>query len=159
MGLALIGDPELLFLDEPTTGFDPVARRAAWAIIASLREAGTTVFLTTHYMDEAEFLADRVAIIVKGEIMAEGPPASLAGEGRPRISFRLPKGVAPSELPPAAGRAIELADGRIELKADELLAALNAVTAWALERRLDLADLEVRRRSLEDVYLELNEAT
>jgi ABC-2 type transport system ATP-binding protein len=154
MGLALIGDPELLFLDEPTTGFDPVARRAAWQIVAALRAEGKTVFLTTHYMDEAEFLADRVAIIVKGEIVAEGSPSSLAG-GATRIRLRLPEGVESSELPPAAGRAIATADGRIDLQADALVPALNALTAWALEQRLDLPELEVRRRSLEDVYLEL----
>jgi ABC-2 type transport system ATP-binding protein len=158
MGLALIGDPELLFLDEPTTGFDPVARREAWQIVASLRDEGKTVFLTTHYMDEAEFLADRVAIIVKGQIVAVGTPGSLAG-GVTRISFRLPEGVGPGELPAAAGQAIELADGRIELLGDSLLPALNALTAWALERGIDLPDLEVRRRSLEDVYLELNAGT
>jgi ABC-2 type transport system ATP-binding protein len=155
MGLALIGDPELLFLDEPTTGFDPVARRAAWQIVAALRAEGKTVFLTTHYMDEAEFLADRVAIIVKGEIVAEGSPSSLAGAGATRIRLRLPEGVESSELPPAAGRAIAMADGRIDLQADALVPALNALTAWALEQRLDLPELEVRRRSLEDVYLEL----
>jgi ABC-2 type transport system ATP-binding protein len=155
MGLALIGDPELLFLDEPTTGFDPVARRAAWQIVAALRAEGKTVFLTTHYMDEAEFLADRVAIIVNGEIVAEGSPGSLAGAGATRIRCRLPEGVESSELPPAAGRATPMADGRIELQADALVPALNALTAWALERRLDLPELEVRRRSLEDVYLEL----
>jgi len=159
MGLALIGDPELLFLDEPTTGFDPVARRAAWRIIDSLRAAGKTVLLTTHYMDEAQSLADRVAIIVKGKIMAEGPPGSLAGEGGTRISFRLPEGVGVGEIPPAAGRATEIAGGRIELQADALLPALNALTAWALERGLDLPGLEVRRRSLEDVYLDLNAET
>jgi ABC-2 type transport system ATP-binding protein len=158
MGLALVGDPELLFLDEPTTGFDPVARREAWQIVAALRDEGKTVFLTTHYMDEAEFLADRVAIIVKGEIVAEGTPASLAG-GDKRITLRLPDGVEAGELPPAAGRAVEIADGRIELRADALLPALNALTAWALERGFDLPDLEVRRRSLEDVYLELNAET
>jgi ABC-type multidrug transport system ATPase subunit len=99
-----------------------------------------------------------VAIIVHGEIKAEGPPAALAG-GVTRVTVRLPEDVGPSELPAAAGQAIELADGRIELRADALLPALNVLTAWALERRLDLADLEVRRRNLEDVYLELNAAT
>jgi ABC-2 type transport system ATP-binding protein len=159
MGLALIGDPELLFLDEPTTGFDPVARRAAWQIVAALRAEGKTVFLTTHYMDEAEFLADRVAIIDKGEIVAEGSPRSLAGAGATRIRLRLPEGVASSELPPAAGRAVAMADGRIEMEADALVPALNALTGWALERRVDLPELEVRRRSLEDVYLELTAET
>jgi ABC-2 type transport system ATP-binding protein len=155
LGLALIGDPELLFLDEPTTGFDPVARRAAWAIIASLRAAGTTVLLTTHAMDEAEALADRVAIVVAGRIVAGGSPASLAASGGARIRFRLPPGVAPGEIPASAGRALQTANGRVEVQADAVVPAVNALTGWALARGLDLAELEVRRRSLEDVYLEL----
>ena len=94
VALALIGDPELLFLDEPTTGFDPSARRQAWDVIASMRDLGKTVFLTTHYMDEAQVLADRAAIIVAGEIVAEGDPAELGSDGGPEavISFRLPRG-------------------------------------------------------------------
>src|SRR5215208_1291271 len=102
VALALIGDPELLFLDEPTTGFDPSARRRAWEVIASLRDLGKTIFLTTHYMDEAQVLADRAAIIVAGEIVAEGDPAQLGSDGGPEavISFRLPKGTSPTELPP-----------------------------------------------------------
>jgi ABC-2 type transport system ATP-binding protein len=154
MGLALIGNPELLFLDEPTTGFDPLARRAAWRIIASLRDAGTTVLLTTHYMEEAEFLADRVAIIVQGKVVAEGPPGSLAGRGA-RIGFRLPQGVGVDELPSAAGRVVESTNGRIELQSDAPVEAVHALTEWTLARGLDLAELEVRRRSLEDVYVEL----
>ena len=155
MGLALIGDPELLFLDEPTTGFDPVARRAAWQIVDALRASGKTVFLTTHYMDEAQSLADRVAIIVKGEIKAEGTPDELAGTSGVRIGFRLPAGVALSELPASAGPAREIANGRVEVQADAPVPAVHALTAWALERGVDLPGLEVRRRSLEDVYLEL----
>jgi ABC-2 type transport system ATP-binding protein len=154
MGLAMIGRPELLFLDEPTTGFDPVARRAAWGIIASLREAGTTVLLTTHYMEEAEFLADRVAIIVQGKVMAEGPPGSLAGGGS-RIAFRLSHGVGVGELPAAAGRVVVSENGRVELQSDTPLESAHALTEWALGRGVDLPELEVRRRSLEDVYVEL----
>ena len=154
MGIAIIGRPELLFLDEPTTGFDPVARRAAWGIIASLREAGTTVLLTTHYMEEAEFLADRVAIIVQGKVMAEGPPGSLAGGGA-RIGFRQPQGVGVGELPAAAGRVVTSENGRVVLQSDTPLEAVHALTEWALGRGVDLPELEVRRRSLEDVYVEL----
>ncbi len=101
VGVALIGDPDLLFLDEPTTGFDPSARRQAWDVIAGLRDLGKTVFLTTHYMDEAQRLADRVAIIARGAIVAEGRPDELGDrERRPAtISFRLPAGVSASELP------------------------------------------------------------
>ena len=159
MGIALIGNPELLFLDEPTTGFDPSARRAAWRIVASLRDSGTTVLLTTHYMEEAESLADRVAIIVKGELKAVGPPAELTGERGARISFRLPSAVAPEEIPSSVGRTSRVANGTVELHTDEPVAVVHALTEWALERRIDLAELEVRRRSLEDVYLELTVET
>jgi ABC-2 type transport system ATP-binding protein len=155
LGMALIGDPELLFLDEPTTGFDPSARRAAWAVIDSLRVAGKTVLLTTHYMDEAEALADRVAIIVNGELKAEGTPDALAGAAGTTIAFRLPVGFALSELPAAIGEPVEVANGRVEVQASATVPAVNALTSWALERGLDLPELEVRRRSLEDVYLSL----
>ncbi len=101
VALALVGDPELLFLDEPTTGFDPAARRSAWDVIASLRELGKTIFLTTHYMDEAQALADRVAILAAGRIVAEGPPDQLGDreERATEVSFRLPPGVRAEELP------------------------------------------------------------
>ncbi|HYX78445.1 MAG TPA: ABC transporter ATP-binding protein, partial [Solirubrobacterales bacterium] len=161
VGLALVGDPELLFLDEPTTGFDPSARRQAWEVIGNLRDLGKTVFLTTHYMDEAQALADRVAIIAAGEIVAEGAPGELRGrqDAGVRISFRLPPGVAPGELPPEVGEALELGggNGEVVLRAQHPVELLNRLTSWALERNLDLAGLEVRRPSLEDVYLELTE--
>jgi ABC-2 type transport system ATP-binding protein len=155
MGMALIGDPELLFLDEPTTGFDPLARRAAWEVIASLKSAGKTVFLTTHYMDEAEALADRVAIIVGGEIVASGTPEELAGSDAATIAFRLPAGVGLEDVPSAAGRALGIANGRVEIQSAATVPALHALTTWAVERGIDLTELEVRRRSLEDVYLQL----
>jgi ABC-2 type transport system ATP-binding protein len=161
MGLALVGDPELLFLDEPTTGFDPSARRQAWEVIGNLRDLGKTVFLTTHYMDEAQALADRVAIIASGEIVAEGAPRELRGreEASVRISFRLPPGVAPRELPPEVGEALERGggNGEVLLRAQRPVELLNRLTSWALERNLDLVGLEVRRPSLEDVYLDLTE--
>src|SRR5208283_6063668 len=101
VGLALIGDPELVFLDEPTTGFDPSARHHAWEVIANLRELGKTIFLTTHYMDEAQALADRVAVIVAGEIVAEGTPETLGGRDRAisDVSFTLPPAGSVTELP------------------------------------------------------------
>jgi ABC-2 type transport system ATP-binding protein len=156
VGLALVGDPELLFLDEPTTGFDPNARRAAWKVIASLRDLGKTVFLTTHYMDEAQELADRVAIIARGEIVAQGSPDELSGREREdvEISFRLPPGVSAAELPPLAGEAA-VVDGRAALRTDAAVAALHELTGWALDRGLALDALEVRRPSLEDVYLDV----
>ena len=154
VALALIGDPELVFLDEPTTGFDPSARRNAWHLIAGLRDLGKTVFLTTHYMDEAQELADRVAIIRRGEIVAQGRPDELGGRDlRCEIRFRLPEGVGAGELPVEA----KVEDGRATVLTERPLQPLNALTGWALERGYDLPDLEVERPSLEDVYLELTE--
>jgi ABC-2 type transport system ATP-binding protein len=161
VALALIGDPELLFLDEPTTGFDPTARRQAWGMIAGLRELGKTVFLTTHYMEEAQELADRVAIIARGRIVAQGPPDELAGDGEAvEVRFRLPDGLAFDQLPPAvrsAARAAEpaLTNGQVALYTDRPVETLHQLTGWALERGVGLAALQVRRPSLEDVYLRL----
>jgi ABC-2 type transport system ATP-binding protein len=154
VGMALVGDPELLFLDEPTTGFDPSARRQAWEVIAGLRDLGKTVFLTTHYMDEAQRLADRVAIISRGQIVAQGTPDELGDrESEPaRVSFRLPDGVGADDLPAPALRS---ANGTVSFESAEPTRDLNRLTAWALERGVDLDGLEVRRPSLEDVYLRL----
>ncbi len=164
VALALVGDPELLFLDEPTTGFDPSARRQAWEVISGLRDLGKTVFLTTHYMDEAQALADRVAIIAGGEIVAQGPPGELGGSERATssISFRLPPGTVAADLPAAVADALgssgsRAANGVVELRTGQPVALLNALTDWALARDVDLTGLEVRRPSLEDVYLELTE--
>src|SRR5919204_2326598 len=158
VAVALIGDPELLFLDEPTTGFDPSARRQAWEVISSLRALGKTVFLTTHYMDEAQALADRVAIIADGEIVAEGAPDQLGrrADAASEITFALPDAAA-GELPPLAVAALDrpVADGTIRLRSTAPVELLNELTGWALARGIDLGALEVRRPSLEDVYLEL----
>ena len=156
VALALIGDPELIFMDEPTTGFDPSARRMAWGVIAGLRGLGKTIFLTTHYMDEAENLADRIAVIAGGRIVAEGTPGTLGGREQmaTRIAFTLPEGIdLPEELRIAATRV----DGRVVLEAEQPLPLLKTLADWALERGIDLPDLDVRRPSLEDVYLELTE--
>ena len=155
VALALIGDPELLFLDEPTTGFDPSARRRAWEMVANLRELGKTVFLTTHYMEEAQELADRVAIIAHGEIVAQGSPRELASRGgtAARISFQLPAGIPGSDLP--EGLAAPARNGQVQVLAEDPVPLLHELTSWALERRIPLAGLEVTHRSLEDVYLEL----
>jgi len=148
VAVGLAGDPDLLFLDEPTTGFDPAARRGAWEMVRRLRGLGKTVVLTTHYLDEAQALADRAAIIVAGRIVAEGRPGELGGaDTRTTISFRPPAG----DLPPGAG----LEGGRAILRTDEPTRALHELTAWALERGAELGDLRVARASLEDVYLEL----
>jgi ABC-2 type transport system ATP-binding protein len=136
--LALIGDPELIFLDEPTTGFDPAARRAAWDVVRSLQDLGKTVVLTTHYLDEAQALCDRVAIVKEGRIVAEGPPAALgAGSARYRVTWRDESG--------------ELATRETE----DPTALLHQLTSRALARGERLEDLSVTRPTLEDVYLEL----
>ena len=157
VALALIGDPDLVFLDEPTTGFDPAARRAAWNVIAGLRNLGKTIVLTTHYMEEAETLADRIAVIVSGEIVGEGTPAGLGGRDRApsRISFTLPPGVVPDALP--AGLRGGTLDGRRHygVEASRPIPALGALSAWALAQGHELADIDVRRPSLEDIYLQL----
>jgi ABC-2 type transport system ATP-binding protein len=157
VALALIGDPELLFLDEPTTGFDPAARRGAWGLIANLRTLGKTMFLTTHYMDEAQNLADRVAIIKDGRIVAEGRPGELGRTDRvvTHVRFRLPAGVATSDLPGSVAARVHEGNGRLELATDTPVQDLAALTTWALERGVDLLDLEAQRPTLEDVYLEL----
>jgi ABC-2 type transport system ATP-binding protein len=157
VALALIGDPELIFLDEPTTGFDPSARRGAWQVIAGLRDLGKTVFLTTHYMEEAERLADRIAIIAGGEIVAQGTPQTLGGRelSGVQLAFTLPSGIVIGELPPALADRAQLQDGRIVLSDPSVAADLHALSGWALELELELEDLEVSRPTLEDVYLKL----
>jgi ABC-2 type transport system ATP-binding protein len=138
VGMALVGDPELLFLDEPTTGFDPSARRQAWDVIAGLRDLGKTVFLTTHYMDEAQRLADRVTIIAAGQIVAQGTPEDLGERdaGETTIRYR------------AGGREVVLQTGTP-------VQTLNELTSRALANGEELEGLEVTRPSLEDVYLQL----
>jgi ABC-2 type transport system ATP-binding protein len=137
LGLALIGDPELIFLDEPTTGFDPGARRTAWQTIRNLRELGKTILLTTHYLDEAEQLADRVAVLRAGEIVREGAPAELTG-GAVETEIRFRRG----------------GEEFVE-RTHEPTRRLHELTTAAVERGEELAELEVRRPTLEDVYLEL----
>jgi ABC-2 type transport system ATP-binding protein len=137
LALALVGDPELVFLDEPTTGFDPAARRTAWGVVRALKELGKTVLLTTHYLDEAQELADRVAIVKEGRIVAEGPPDQLGpSSSRYRISY--------------------LSDGnRVELQTDDPTELLHRLTRDAISRGERLDGLEVTRPTLEEVYLEL----
>ena len=156
--LALIGDPEIIFLDEPTTGFDPSARRAAWEIIAGLRQLGKTVFLTTHYMDEAEYLADRITVLSAGRIVAEGTPQTLGGRDHLAavITFTLPDHVPPRDLPPELSPLAESGPGRLTvLHSQDPLAHLRMLGDWALGRGFDLPDLEVHRPTLEEVYLSL----
>jgi ABC-2 type transport system ATP-binding protein len=161
VALALIGDPELLFLDEPTTGFDPAARRAMWDLVENLRSGGTTIVLTTHFMDEAEHLADRIAVMAHGEIVATGTPGSLgtrrqlAGE----ISFSLPRGVNLRELPVGIGAPDGDRGAKVRVQTDDPVSALFSLTRWALTHDHELPDLEVRRPTLEDVYLDLTAST
>ena len=141
LALALVGDPELVFLDEPTTGFDPAARRAAWGVIDTLKDLGKTVLLTTHYLDEAQALADRVAIVKDGAIVAEGPPSDLGPSSAGyRVSYR------------ANGR-------RVEHQTDDPTDLLHRLTGDAIARGERLEALEVVRPTLEDVYLELTRET
>ena len=137
LALALVGDPELVFLDEPTTGFDPAARRTAWGVVRALKELGKTVLLTTHYLDEAQELADRVAIVKEGRIVAEGPPDQLGpGSSRYRVSYVSER-------------------GRVEHQTDDPTELLHRLTRDAIARGERLDGLEVTRPTLEEVYLEL----
>jgi ABC-2 type transport system ATP-binding protein len=157
VGVALVGDAEMLFLDEPTTGFDPSARRRFWEVVSGLRDLGKTVFLTTHYMDEAQALADRVAVIAAGSIVGAGTPDEIGGRGEAasEISFGLPEPFEPGDLPVEVGAASAAGNGRLTLRTAEPTAVLNQLTGWALRQGIELDRLEVRRPSLEDVYLEL----
>jgi ABC-2 type transport system ATP-binding protein len=153
VALGLVGDPDLLFLDEPTTGFDPSARRNAWAVLENLKALGKTILLTTHYMDEAQNLADRIAIIDHGRIIAEGTPETLGGrDGAAVVRFILPPDSSADDLPVPGARV----DGsRVEIEVAAPTHALYQLTGWAVQRGLELEQLEVDRPSLEDVYLEL----
>jgi ABC-2 type transport system ATP-binding protein len=161
VALALIGDPELIFLDEPTTGFDPAARRSSWDVIAGLRALGKTVVLTTHYMDEAEHLADRIMVVSHGAIVASGTPATLGGraDAASVISFELPDGLTQANLPEVVRRNVTPATGRqVRVSSTSPLDELEVLAEWARAQRIALPDLQVTRPSLEDVYLDLVEA-
>jgi ABC-2 type transport system ATP-binding protein len=157
LALALVGDPELIFLDEPTTGFDPAARRQAWSTIRSLCELGKTVFLTTHFMDEAQHLADRVAVMRDGEIIAAGRPDELGGRDlRPaEIRFELPRTIALGDVPELPSESRSLDGQRVLVVTREPIRAAYILTGWALERNADLGHFSVSQPSLEDIYLEL----
>ncbi len=157
VAIALAGDPDLLFLDEPTTGFDPGARREAWEVVKNLAALGKTVLLTTHYMDEAQYLADRVAVMAAGRVVATGTPGQLGDrhtEGV-RVRFSVPEA---TELP-ADLQGRRLGQGRVELAPDDLRRTLHRLTGWSIENGIELEQLEIVRKSLEDVYLELTGET
>ncbi|HVS68632.1 MAG TPA: ABC transporter ATP-binding protein [Mycobacteriales bacterium] len=150
----IVGNPRLLFLDEPTTGFDPSARRGAWDLVNDLRGLGTTIMLTTHYMDEAQALADNIVVIGAGEVVAEGAPDSLGGRDTAAmlIRFRLPQGVDPASLPIATTLDHH---GFCEITTTDDVKVLNTLTSWSIKQRVPLEGLVATRPSLEDIYLSL----
>ena len=157
LALALVGDPDLLFLDEPTTGFDPNARRDAWEMIAGLRRAGTTILLTSHYLDEVQRLADRVGVLSHGHLVEEATPGTLGGRDVTGtvISFRLPATLASTTLPPGPWDEPEFREGLIVMRTDQPTRVLAALTQWAVEHGAELEELSVVRPSLEDAYLQI----
>ncbi len=158
LALGLVGDPDVLFLDEPTTGFDPSARRRSWDVVSSLGALGKTVLLTTHYMDEAQHLADRVAVIAGGRIVADGTPEQLGeSAGTSRVSFVAPEGVGIEDLPSSVAAHARLVGDGMVVETASPTRLLRDLTTWAVDRSIELDDLVVTRPSLEDVYLGLTE--
>ncbi|HTU27803.1 MAG TPA: ABC transporter ATP-binding protein [Solirubrobacteraceae bacterium] len=157
LALALVGDPELIFLDEPTTGFDPAARRQAWSAIRSLCELGKTIFLTTHFMDEAQYLGDRVAVMRAGEIIAEGTPDELGGRDRrpAEIRFTLPENLTLEDVPEVPSEQRTLDAGHVLVHTSQPVEAAHQITGWALERGIALGSFQIAQPTLEDIYLEL----
>ncbi len=156
LAMGIVGRPDVLFLDEPTTGFDPAARRNAWELVRELGSGGTTVLLTTHYLDEAEHLADRVGVLVSGRLVAEGTPAELVGgAGSTTVRFEVPAGVDASEVVAVVPAGAIVHHGRVEFTTRTPTADVNAITGWALARGLELPGLVVARPTLEDVFLGL----
>jgi ABC-2 type transport system ATP-binding protein len=154
LGIAIIGQPEMLFLDEPTTALDPEARHHLWTVIEKLVAEGTTVLLTTHYLDEAQHLANRVIVVAEGRVVADTTPSELrAMGGAPVIRFRPPASAPP--LPPAF--AAHLDGGELSLPSDDVTADLALLVGWARQNRVNLTGLEVGPPSLEDAYLTLTE--
>ena len=153
VALGIVGDPDLVFLDEPTTGFDPSARRQAWEVIGNLTDLGKTILLTTHYMDEAQNLADRVAVIDRGLIVAEGTPDTLGGRAEARTEIRFALVDDHAVALPAAPTSVEGA--AVVYQTDDPTALLHTLTGWALDNGAALHGLTVTRPSLEDIYLEL----
>src|SRR5438445_742638 len=154
VAIALAGYPRLWFLDEPTTGFDPGARRNAWEVIKGLAGLGKTIFLTSHSMDEVQYLADRVVIIAAGKIVAEGTPDTLAGREKAAaiVRFQMPANAA---LPAALRQAVRMDNGIVELETNDPTRTMYELTSWAVQAGISLDGLELTRPSLEDAYLEI----
>ncbi|MEU6123246.1 ABC transporter ATP-binding protein [Streptomyces sp. NPDC047123] len=158
LAMALLGRPEVLFLDEPTTGLDAEGRRATWELVRELRDNGTTVLLTTHYLEEAESLADRLAILHEGRIAAEGRVADVVAAQPSHISFELPDGYFVGDLPPLGELGVtghETAGQRITLRTDELQRAATGLLTWAHDARVELRALDVRAATLEEAFLRI----
>ncbi len=154
LAIGIVGRPEVLFLDEPTTGLDPEARRRTWAGVENLTSAGTTVVLTTHYIDEADHLADRVIVLAGGQIVADTTPGDLRRRGGPStIGYRLPDHITPAELPAGIARHLDAKGRSLIIASNDLAASLRELISWADRQHLDLAGLEVGPPSLEDAYL------
>lgn len=154
LALGIVGDPDIIFLDEPTTGFDPSARRQAWSIVENLTSLGKTVLLTTHYMDEAQFLADRVAVMAKGKIVAEGPPDTLGGRATAGSLITFSSDGQSMEGLPAANYSVA-ENGAIVVRTSDPTHDLHRITGWAIDHGVALTGLSVSQPSLEDIYLEL----
>lgn len=162
LALGIVGRPDLIFLDEPTTGFDPSARRKSWDLVEALCADGVTVLLTTHYLDEAEHLADRVGVLSSGKMIAEGTPASLIeGVSGTVVSFMLPESIDPADahstLGAVLGAEIRLSGRLVEATVDRPTEVVHRATGWAVEHGVELESLRVARASLEDVFLQLTE--
>jgi len=159
VGVGIVGDPELVFLDEPTTGFDPSARRSAWNMIEGLKGLGKTIFLTTHYMDEAQHLADRVVILRQGEIVAHGKPDDLGDSlgSTSEVRFRLPEGVTTEQLKQVVHEDLSASGSEVSFRTDNAQKALFELTGWAERHHVQLADIEVQRPTLEDIFLQLTQ--
>jgi ABC-2 type transport system ATP-binding protein len=153
LALAVLGRPELLFLDEPTTGMDPASRRRTWEVVRELLRDGATVLLTTHYLEEAETLADRVAIMHEGSIVVTGTPEEVVQGPPARITFRLPRG--PLELPDLPGAGVGIEDGRVTVRSRQLQSDLTRLLRWADDHAIELVGLAARPASLEDVFLDV----
>ncbi len=155
LGLALLGHPELLFLDEPSTGLDPEARRDMWGLVRELVAAGTTVLLTTHYLEEAEQLADRVAIMDGGRVVTTGSVEEVLRGGAGRFTFRLPVGASVADLPRMLGITVTAAGDQVAMTGQDLDSVVDQIFRWAISSGYRLQDVQIRPMSLEDLYLQV----